>query len=147
MATFQDIEQARAYFREDRFAVENGMTIDDLGENWAECSFTITPAHRNANGAVMGGAVFTLADFAAAVAANNVHRPTVAQQVSVCFLSSSRGSRLIAHARCRRDGRTTCVYNVDVTDDLGQDIAQVVSTHHKLQNTQKQDPGNRNVGL
>lgn len=132
MSTFTTIDEARAYFDGDRFAVENGVTLDELGENWAVCSMPITPRHLNANGAVMGGAIVTLADFAGAVASNNVHRPTVAQQLSVNFLSASRGTRLVAAARCRRDGRTTCVYNIDVTDDLGRDIAQVVATSYKL---------------
>lgn len=132
MSTFTTIDEARAYFDGDRFAVENGVTLDELGENWAVCSMPITPRHLNANGAVMGGAIVTLADFAGAVASNNVHRPTVAQQLSVNFLSASRGTRLVATARCRRDGRTTCVYNIDVTDDLGRDIAQVVATSYKL---------------
>ncbi|MBR7188634.1 MAG: PaaI family thioesterase [Clostridia bacterium] len=134
MSTFENLEEARAYFEGDRFAVENGMTIDALGDDWAECSLTIAPRHRNANGGVMGGAIFTLADFAFAVASNNVHRPTVGQQISINFLSGTRGARLIARARCRKDGRTTCVYNVDVVDDQGRDIAQFTGTGHKQQN-------------
>lgn len=132
MSVFQSIEEARAWFEGDRFAVENGLTIDELGPATAVCSFVIAARHRNANGTVMGGAICTLADYAAAVAANNVHRPTVAQQMSVNFLATARGERLIARARCRKDGRSTCVYNVDVTDDTGRDVAQVVLTSFKL---------------
>lgn len=132
MSVFRDVEEARAYFEGDRFAVENGMTIDALDEDGCTCSVALSSRHRNANGGVMGGAIVTLADFAFAVASNNAHRPTVGQQFSVNFLSGTRGSRLIARARCRKDGRTTCVYNVDVTDDLGRDIAQFVGTGYKL---------------
>ena len=53
--------------------------------------------------------------------------------MSVNLLSNSRGSRLIATARCRKDGRTSCVYNIDVVDDLGRDIAQVVMTGWKAE--------------
>ena len=81
----------------------------------------------------MGGAIFTLIDLAFAAAANDVHCPTVAQQVSMNFLSGTRGSRLVARAACRKDGRTSCVYNVDVTDDLGRDIAQATVTGFKLE--------------
>ena len=132
MAVFKDVADARAYFEGDRFAVENGMTIDQLGDGWSLCSMTIGEGHRNANGGVMGGAIFTLADFAFAAAANNRHRPTVGQQVSVNFLSGTRGSRLFARAECVKDGKTTCVYNVTVTDDLGRAIAQFVGTGYKL---------------
>ena len=132
MSTFQNIEEARAYFTGDRFATENGMTLDAIGEGTSECSMTLSARHQNANGGVMGGAIFTLADFAFAAAVNNVHRPTVAQQVSINYLSAPKGKRLIARARCRKDGRTTCVYVVDVVDDAGRDVAQFVGTGYKL---------------
>ena len=132
MPVFENIDQARTYFSGDRFALENGITIDELSPAGAVCSFTITDRHRNAEGGVMGGAIFTLVDLAFAVAANNVYRPTVAQQVSMNFLSGSRGSRLTARASCRKDGRNSCVYNVDVSDDLGRDIAQATITGFKL---------------
>ncbi len=132
MPVFENLDQARAYFEDDRFALENGIAIDELSPNGAVCSLCIEDRHRNAEGGVMGGAIFTLVDLAFAVAANNVHRPTVAQQVSMNFLSGTRGKRLVARARCRKDGRSSCVYNVDVSDDLGRDIAQATVTGFKL---------------
>ena len=132
MYTFSSIDEARAYFAGDIYAMESGVTLDALEGSTAVCSMPITERHKNANGGVMGGAIFTLADFAGAVAGNNIHRPTVAQQVSCSFLSNSRGARLIATARCRKDGKTTCVFNIDVVDDLGRDIAQFVMTSYKI---------------
>ena len=132
MGVFKDLEDARAYFQGDRFALENGMVLDEVGEGSSECSMVIRDGHKNANDSVMGGAIFTLADFAFAAAANNVHRPTVAQQASVNYLSASRGSRLIARAVCKKDGKNSCVYNIDVVDDLGQCIAQIVTTGFKM---------------
>ena len=132
MSTFANIEEARAYFTGDRFAMNAGVSIEALNNDGAVCAFTVTPEHKNAENGVMGGAIFTLIDLAFAAAANNVHRPTVAQQVSMNFLSGTRGTRLTATARCRKDGRTSCVYQVDVSDDLGRDIAQAVVTGYKL---------------
>ena len=133
MDGLQSLEEARAYFEKDRFAMENDIVIEEVSPKSAVCSMEITARHRNAEGGVMGGAIFTLVDLAYATAANTVHLPTVAQQVSISFLSGSRGSRLTARAACRKDGRTSCVYNVDVTDDLGRDIAQAVVTGFKIQ--------------
>ena len=132
MSTFANIGEARAYFVGDRFAINAGVTIEELGDNTAVCGMDITPDHLNAENGVMGGAIFTLIDLAFAAAANNVHLPTVAQQVSMNFLSGSRGHRLTATAKCRKDGRTSCVYQVDVADDLGRDIAQAVVTGFKV---------------
>ena len=53
-------------------------------------------------------------------------------QVSVNFMSATKGKRLIARSKCVKDGRTTCVYNVDVTDELGTPVAQFVGTGYKL---------------
>ena len=132
MSVFKDLEDARAYFTGDRFAVENGMVLEELGDGYSVCSLELSEHNRNANGGVMGGAIFTLADFAFAAAANNRHRPTVTQQVSVNFFSGSRGTRLTARAECRKDGRSSCVYNITVADDLGREIAQAVGTGYKM---------------
>ena len=131
MATFKDLADARMYFEGDRFASENGMVIDAIGDGTSACSMVISERHRNANGGVMGGAIFTLADFAFAVATNNVHRPTVALQVSINYLNPPRGGRLTAQARRVKDGRTTCLYEVDVTDDQGRHIARFTGTGFK----------------
>lgn len=129
---FANVEEAREFFSSDRFAVENGMYIDELGEGWCRCSFDISERQTNANGKVMGGAIFTLADFAVAVASCNLHWPTVSQQANITFLKPAKGSRLSAMAKCRKDGRTICVYTVDVTDELGTDVAQLSLTCYKL---------------
>ena len=74
-------EEAREYFSCDRFATENGITLDELDDSHAVTSMTLGARHRNAFGGVMGGAIFTLADFAFAALTNDRDRVTVAQQV------------------------------------------------------------------
>ena len=132
MENFKSIEDARAYFSCDRFATDNGISLDELDGSHAVTSMTICDRHRNAFGGVMGGAIFTLADFAFAALTNGRERVTVAQQVSISYLSAAKGERLIATARYRKDGRSSCVEIVDVTDDTGRDIAQFVGTGFKL---------------
>ena len=137
MSTFQTIDAARAYFNDDRFATENGITLDELDAEHAVTSMTLAPRHKNAFGGIMGGAIFTLADFAFAALTNDRERTTVAQQVSISYLSAPKGGRLVATARFRKDGRSSCVVNVDVADDTGRDIAQFVGTGFKLQTPPK----------
>ena len=132
MSRFTTIDVARVYFSCDRFATENGMTLDELDETHAVTSLTVDARHKNAYGGVMGGAIFTLADFAFAALTNDRERITVAQQVSINYLSPVKGSRLVATARYKKDGRNSCVVNVDVADDTGREIAQFVGTGFKL---------------
>lgn len=131
MKRFASVEEARAYFQNDRFATENGVRLDALTEDGCVCYVDLTDSHRNALGGVMGGIIFTLADFAFAVSSNNVHEGTVAIDVTVQFLSAAKGTRLIAESACVRDGRTVCVYQVTVTDDTGRKIALFTGTGYK----------------
>ena len=137
IGTFSSLEEARRFFRMDRYATESGIEIEELEPGTSVCSFKISEHHQNAEGGVMGGAIFTLIDFAFAAAASSVHRPTVAMQISVNFLNAPKGEKLTAKAVCRKDGKTSCVYNVDVYDDTGRDIAQAVMTGFKIQENRK----------
>jgi acyl-CoA thioesterase len=132
MATFHSLEEARAFFVRDRFATENNMTLEALTEDGAVCAMELTERHQNAEGHLMGGAILALADFTFAAASNNAHRPSVAQQVSLNFLNASKGKRLISTATCVKNGRSSCVYRVEIRDDLGRDIAQALFTGFKL---------------
>ena len=132
MATFQSLEEAKAFFVKDRFATENNMSLEALTEDGAVCVMELTERHQNAEDHLMGGAILALADFTFAVASNNAHRPSVAQQVSLSFLNASKGKKLISTAFCVKSGRTSCVYRIEVKDDLGKDIAQAMFTGFKL---------------
>ncbi|MBR3087154.1 MAG: hypothetical protein IKH04_12225 [Kiritimatiellae bacterium] len=55
MGNFKTIDEVRAYFSGDRFATENGMTLDECDGNHAVTSLALDARHRNALGGVMGG--------------------------------------------------------------------------------------------
>ncbi len=122
-------EEATARFSGDRFAVgQTGIEIEQVGDHTARCAFTIGPQHLNQIGTVMGGAIYTLADFAVAVAANceNDKEASVSLTGTIHYLSVAKGSRLIAEASPIRRGKTISVYSVRVSDDLGTEVAYAV---------------------
>ncbi len=123
------LEKAQKRFKSDRFATEAlGAVIDALNENGAVCSITLGDRHLNGVGEVMGGAIFTLADFTFAVATNFIEDTTVTQTSQITYLGRPKGNRLIASAQKVRAGRTTCFYTVEVKDELGNDVAFVTMT-------------------
>ncbi len=132
METKKTLEDVRKLFENDRFATENGAVIEEVGDRCAVCSLRITPSHRNAMGAVMGGTYFMLADFAFAVAANWETMGCVSLRSDISFVGSAKGERLIARAVCIKDGKTTALYRVDVTDELGNLTATVTTTGYHL---------------
>ena len=133
------LEEAREIFSKDRYAVKmTGAQIEEVGENYARCSMRLTENHRNAYGGVMGGSIYTLADFAFAVASNfEQENLTVSLVGQATFLNMSRGNILYAEARLIKDGRTNCFYEVSIKDDLGKDIAVVSFTVAHVNRTLK----------
>lgn len=118
------IEELTKRFHEDRFAAQAGVEIREAEPGRALCAMPLRPCHMNANNTPMGGAIFTLADFAYAVASNGfTDKIIVSQQVAITFLAPARGTELLAEAKCLKSGRTTCMYEVDVRDELGTYVA------------------------
>lgn len=131
------IAAARAVFDNDRFASEaTGVEIVEVEDRYARCQVTVADRHRNAMGAVMGGVLFTLADLAFAVAANSetlaegkLHWVSIDSHIA--FLTNTRNGILTATARCIRQGRSSCVYTIDVADCEGKVLAVVTTTGMK----------------
>ncbi len=130
MSYNEKLEEARELFAHDIYASElTGAVIDEIGEDYAKCSLILEDKHRNAYGGIMGGAIYTLADLAFAVASNfDKKEATVSLCTSASFMSASKGNVLYAEARLIKDGRRNCFYEVRVTDDLGKDIAEILFT-------------------
>lgn len=128
-----DIEKIRAFFKADEYAMGvTGITIDEVGERYAVCSLEPNGSHANAGGAVQGGAIYTLADFCFAVAANGAAisdgagAGTITLSADVSYLRPAKiGAKLTAAAQCVKNGRNVCCYEVRVTDPEGK-IAAIV---------------------
>lgn len=118
------IEELTERFQSDKFAGLAGIEIREAEPGRAVCAMPLRPCHMNANHTPMGGAICTLADFAYGVASNGfTDKIIVSQQLSITFLAPSKGSELLAEARCLKSGRSTCLYAVDVRDELGTYVA------------------------
>ena len=125
------LTEVRKMFEKDRFATENGAVIEEMGNLYAKCSIQLEQRHKNALGAVMGGASFMLADFAFAVASNWQNPGVVSLSSNITFLGTAKGRSLIAQAKCIKDGRTISYYRVDVLDELGNMVAAVTTTGYR----------------
>ncbi len=120
------LEQVKEFFTGDRYATEvTGIEIETARASYARCRLAIEPRHRNAIGGVMGGVLFTLADFTFAVATNFEAPSTVTTVGNISFLSAAKGNTLFSESRLIKDGRTTCFYEIAITDDTGELVATV----------------------
>ena len=123
------IEELQAVFENDRFATQAaGCRIVEGRKGYAVCELDLRDVHRNAMGGVMGGAIFTLADFALAIACNVGEAPTVSVSNTIEFLSGAKGEKLIATCDADKSGRALGFYTVRVSDELGTQVAVMTAT-------------------
>ena len=126
------IDQIQAVFAKDRFATEAaGCRVVSGKRGHAVAEMELSDIHRNALGSVMGGAIFTLADFALAICCNIDEEPTVGLDSTISFLRSTKGTKLTATATCDKPGRHVSFYTILVEDDLGKPIAKVNATCYR----------------
>lgn len=126
------LDEVRAFFADDRFATRACKArIVEARRGHAVCEFVIEDIHRNAMGAVMGGAIFTLADFALAIASNIGEAPSVSVSNSIEFVSAAKGEKLIATCDADKSGRKLGFYTVRITDDRGTLIAIMNATCYR----------------
>ena len=116
-----DSKHIAAFFERDRFARENGIRVVEVRLGFARTEMTVESRHLNSIGILQGGALFTLADLAFAVASNSHGVVAVACQADVTWFKAVQSGTLTAAAeeisRTRR--LSTCLVRVT---DQDQDL-------------------------
>ncbi len=89
------------FFRRDLFAtVSSGIELVDVNDGYAKTKVVVKKNHLNAAGIAQGGLIFTLADYAFAVASNSHGRIALAINADITFHRPVRvGDELVAEAR------------------------------------------------
>lgn len=128
---FASMEEMREYFSHDEMATKClGASLDgyDYETGAATVSMTVDDRHHNAQGFVMGGTIFALADFALAVATNVGQAASSSVSSSIQFMRRAKGERLVAIARPDKVGRTMTFFTIDVEDGYGDHVARMTAT-------------------
>lgn len=113
-----------SFFRNDRYAALTGVEIVEVKEGYCKAQLKITDKHLNAANVVQGGAIFTLADLAFAVASNSRGQLALAVNVNITFLKGVSGGTLYAIATEFDDPKKLGAYDVSVTNEKGEMVAR-----------------------
>lgn len=113
----------KEFLQGDRFAQHCGIELVSLAPGQAVTRMRIEPWHANAIGLVQGGAIFTLADYAFAVASNTHGAVAVGINVSITYIKAVTAGTLTAEAREVAVNPKLASYAVNVTDEAGHLIA------------------------
>jgi acyl-CoA thioesterase len=112
------------FFGNDNYAALTGVEIIEAKEGYCKAQLKITKKHLNAINVVQGGAIFTLADFAFAVASNSRGQLALAINVNITFLKGVSGGTLYATASEFDDPKKLGAYDVIVTNEKDEIIAR-----------------------
>jgi acyl-CoA thioesterase len=119
-----DLEKLKNYFQNDRFAASNGINLVEVRKGYCRAKLEIEERHLNAANVVQGGAIFTLADFAFALAANSQGQLALAINVNISFLKGKSSGTLYATATEVAAPNRIGAYDVLITDENDAVIAR-----------------------
>ncbi|NDV78879.1 PaaI family thioesterase [Dysgonomonas sp. 511] len=111
------------FFENDQFAKSAGVELLEAGVGYAKARMKITPLHLNAGGVCQGGAIFTLADFAFAVATNSHGKLTLSVSSNINFFKSEKEGFLYAEAKEAFNHKKLSNCEVQVTNEDGELVA------------------------
>jgi acyl-CoA thioesterase len=119
------------FLERDRFAQLLGIRLVEARPGYAKTAMDITDEHRNGAGVAHGGAIFSLADLAFAVAANSHGKLSLAVAASISYVKAGLGSTLYAEASEISLGNKMATYAILITNDTGEAIASFQGTVYR----------------
>jgi len=116
----------REMLKRDRASAMLGMVVEVDEPGRAVVSMPVREDMLNGFAITHGGLVFTLADTAFAIACNEDVRVTVAGGADITFLKSTAAGQTLTATAVRRtiNGRSG-LYDITVTDETGDVVAEV----------------------
>ena len=111
------------FFAKDACAAEAGIELITVSMGAAKVKMEIRDRHKNSHGTVHGGAIFTLADTAFALASNSHGIPAAAINAHISYVKSATSGTLFAAAEEFSLNKKIATYTVRVTNESGENIA------------------------
>lgn len=114
----------RELLGKDRFAALLGIELLEASNGRAKSKMEIRDEHLNGVGIAQGGAIFTLADFTIAAAANTHGNIAIVVNANISFIKAVEKGMLYAEAVESSKNLKTGTYNVRITNANGELIAE-----------------------
>lgn len=118
-------------FEKDLFAKTTGIKLMEVLPGYAKACMKIRTNHLNSVGIVQGGAIFTLADFAFAVASNSRGKTALSIDAEISFFKSVTTGILTAKAREIALQNKLGTYLVEISNEKGEQIAHFKGTVYR----------------
>ena len=125
------MEAVRRFFKNDKFADHVGIELLEVSEGRAKAKMKIKEHHLNGINIAHGGAIFSLADLAFAVASNSHRTIALGINASISYLKAAASGTLIAEAKEVSLNPKLATYEIRVTDENNDLIAIFLGTVYR----------------
>jgi acyl-CoA thioesterase len=123
MKKHQLMNDQERFIANDAYARNAGIVLVESAPGRARVNMEVSGMHLNSHGTVHGGAIFTLADTAFAVASNSHGIPAAAINAHISYMKSASSGTLFADAEEFALNPKLASYTVRVTDEGGAPVA------------------------
>ncbi len=117
------MESIKRFFKNDKFGAHVGIELLEVSAGSAKVKMGIKDYHLNSHKTVHGGAIFTLADLAFAVASNSHGTIAASINANISYIKAATTGTLIAEAKEVAINPKLATYTIHVTDDAGDIVA------------------------
>ncbi len=124
-------ELVASYFERDRFAKYLGIEVVEFSEGYAKVKMEIKDFHLNGVGIVHGGAIFSVADFAFAIASNSHGTVALAINASISYFKATSSGTIFAEAKEVSINPKLATYEVVVFNEKNENIALFQGTVYR----------------
>ncbi|MDD2960456.1 MAG: PaaI family thioesterase [Muribaculaceae bacterium] len=130
MACINNLEALKEYFLNDTYAMSLGFNIVEGCAGGSVITVDIQPNHLNGVGIPHGGFLYSLGDFAGAVATNAYGFVSLSIDSSISYLNKTKGNMLIAKATELSRSHRFSYIEIDIKDELDTLVARFKGTYY-----------------
>lgn len=126
-------EEMTNIFKRDPYAKLLNMELLEWDKGYAKTAVTLTEDMQNFHFSANGGIIFSLADYAFAVASNSHGQIAVGINTSMSFTAAGQvGERLICTATEKAKTRRLAVYQMEIHNEDGELKARMEGTVYRM---------------
>lgn len=135
MSLDTDLIKYQRQFDKDQFAKHSGIKLVAAAPGFAKARMKVLKKHLNSVGVLHGGALFTLADFAFAVASNTHGKISLAINADISFFKAVSSGIMTAEAKEISLHNKLATYLIDIVNEKGELIANFKGTVYRKSET------------
>ena len=117
--------------KKDRFSKLLGFKIVDIDKGYAKVEVEVKDIYLNGANVIHGGFLFSLADYAFALASNSRNNLSLAINANIIFHKAISNGKIYAIAKEIKDGKNVASYEIKIYENEKSIIATVTGTVYR----------------